>query len=137
MRDAQLGAVVRHIRRLAVPADTQGLSDVQLLDRFTRHREESAFAALMRRHGGLVWGVCRHVLRQEQDAEDAFQATFLVLADKARAIRKREALACWLHGTAYRIAMTARREASRRRVREERAAGSTAAPPESAWQELQ
>jgi RNA polymerase sigma factor (sigma-70 family) len=137
MRDAQLGAVVRHIRRLAVPPDTQGLTDVQLLERFTRHREESAFAALMRRHGGLVWGVCRHVLRQEQDAEDAFQATFLVLADRAGAIRKRAALACWLHGTAYRIAMTARRDSMRRRTREARAPERTVSPPESAWQELQ
>jgi RNA polymerase sigma factor (sigma-70 family) len=138
MRDAQLGAVVRHIRRLAVPLDTQDVSDVQLLDRFTRQREESAFAALMRRHGGLVWGVCRHVLRQEQDAEDAFQATFLVLAGKAGAIRKREALACWLHGTAYRIAMTARREAMRRKAREAKAAGERPeSAPESAWQELQ
>ncbi len=138
MSDVQLGAVVRHIRRLAVPLDTQDLSDVQLLDRFTRQREESAFAALMRRHGGLVWGVCRHVLRQEQDAEDAFQATFLVLADKAGVIRKREALACWLHGTAYRIAMTVRREAMRRKARETKAAGERPAPaPECAWQELQ
>ena len=63
MRDTQLGAVVRHIRRLAVPPVTQRLSDVQLLERFRQHREEAAFAALMRRHGGLVWGVCRHVLR--------------------------------------------------------------------------
>jgi RNA polymerase sigma factor (sigma-70 family) len=138
MSNVQLGPVVRHIRRLAQSLDTQDLSDVQLLDRFTRQREESAFAALMRRHGGLVWGVCRHVLRQEQDAEDAFQATFLVLADKAAAIRKREALACWLHGTAYRIAMTARREAMRRKAREARAAGERpASAPESAWQELQ
>src|SRR6478752_7723404 len=132
MAEVRLASVLHHLRQLGGAAD--GLSDVQLLRRFAAGREESAFAALMRRHGGLVWGVCRHVLRQEQDAEDAFQATFLVLADKAGAIRKREALACWLHGTAYRIAMTARREASRRRAREERAAGRAEAPPEAAWQ---
>src|SRR5262249_55033611 len=99
----------------------------------------SAFAALMQRHGGLVWGVCRHVLLQEQDAEDAFQATFLVLAERAGVIRKAEALPSWLHGTAFRIAMRAKRDAGRRRAREARAEPGRGAVPssESAWQELQ
>jgi RNA polymerase sigma factor (sigma-70 family) len=138
MPNARLGAVLRHIRRVALPPDTQGLTDVQLLDRFSRGREEAAFAVLMQRHSGLVWGVCRHVLRQEQDAEDAFQATFLVLARKAGTIRKREALASWLHGTALRIAMTARREQGRRRAHEAKAAPArkAVAPSESAWQEV-
>ena len=134
MRDTQLGPVLRHIRRLTLPPVAQGLTDVQLLERFCQGREEAAFATLMHRHGGLVWGVCRHVLRQEQDAEDAFQATFLVLAQQAAAIRKREALPSWLHGTAFRIAMRAKRDAGRRRTREARAEagritrGATAAP---------
>jgi RNA polymerase sigma factor (sigma-70 family) len=139
MRDPQLGAVVRHIRRLALPHDTQTLTDVQLLERFAQRREESAFAALMQRHGRLVWGVCRHLLRQEQDAEDAFQATFLVLARNPASIRKGEALASWLHGTAFRIALCTRRDAGRRRACEAKlppAAGATP-PSEGAWQELQ
>jgi RNA polymerase sigma factor (sigma-70 family) len=139
MRDTQLGPVLRHIRRLALPPVAQGLTDVQLLERFCQGREEAAFATLMHRHGGLVWGVCRHVLRQEQDAEDAFQATFLVLAQQAAAIRKREALPSWLHGTAFRIAMRAKRDAGRRRTREARAEAGQGSPSssESAWQELQ
>jgi RNA polymerase sigma factor (sigma-70 family) len=139
MRETQLGPVLRHIRRLALPPVTHGLTDVQLLERFREGREESAFAALMQRHGGLVWGVCCHLLRQEQDAEDAFQATFLVLAQRAGAIRKGEALPSWLHGTAFRIAMRAKRDAGRRRAREARAeAGRGGAPPsETAWQDLQ
>src|SRR6516165_4315622 len=120
MREAQLGTVLRHIRRLTLPSVTRELNDIQLLERFAVRREESAFATLMQRHGGLVWGVCHHVLHQEQDAEDAFQATFLVLARQAGTIRKREALSSWLHGTAFRIAMRARRDAGRRKVREAR-----------------
>jgi RNA polymerase sigma factor (sigma-70 family) len=139
MRDTQLGPVLRHIRRLTLPPVAQGLTDVQLLERFCQGREEAAFATLMHRHGGLVWGVCRHVLRQEQDAEDAFQATFLVLAQQAAAIRKREALPSWLHGTAFRIAMRAKRDAGRRRTREARVEAGRPNPSssESAWQDLQ
>jgi RNA polymerase sigma factor (sigma-70 family) len=139
MRDARLGPVLRHLRRLTLPTVAQGHSDVQLLERFCHGHEEAAFATLMQRHGGLVWGVCRHVLRHEQDAEDAFQATFLVLAQQARGIRRAEALSSWLHGTAFRIAMRAKRDAGRRRNREARAELSRPAPTssESAWQELQ
>jgi RNA polymerase sigma factor (sigma-70 family) len=137
MPHAQLGAVLRHLRRVVLPPDLQALSDVQLLERFSRNREEAAFAALMQRHGGLVWGVCRHVLRQEQDAEDAFQATFLVLARRVDSIRKREALASWLHGTAYRIARNAQREQGRRRQREAKAAApESVLPSEIAWREV-
>jgi RNA polymerase sigma factor (sigma-70 family) len=138
MRDTRLGPVLRHIRRLALPSLAQGQSDGQLLQRFCQAREETAFAALMQRHGGLVWGVCRHVLGHEQDAEDAFQATFLVLAQQARGIRKREALPSWLHGTAFRIAMRAKRDLGRRRNREARTEpGRPASSSESAWQDLQ
>jgi RNA polymerase sigma factor (sigma-70 family) len=114
------GTVLRILRSLVVPPGTSALSDAQLLRRFAVCQEEAAFTALVHRHGGLVWGVCRHVLRHEQDAEDAFQATFLVLARKADSIRSGAALAGFLHGTAYRVALRARRDAAIRRANERR-----------------
>ena len=90
--------------------------DEQLLDRFligTKEDSETAFETLVKRHGPMVLGVCRHVLRRDQDAEDAFQATFLVLARKAGTIRNREILACWLHEVAYRTALRARERRAR------------------------
>ncbi len=90
-------------------------SDEQLLYAFTSRRDESAFAALVRRHGPMVQGVCRRVLGHQQDAEDAFQATFLVLARNAMKLRRKTALASFLHGTAHRIALAAKRAAARRR----------------------
>ena len=80
MARAQLESVVRHLRGLAAREAAEGPTSVQLLDAFLTHHDESAFAALVRRHGAMVLGVCRHVLHHLQDAEDAFQATFLVLA---------------------------------------------------------
>src|SRR5215475_10091694 len=94
------GTVLRHLRDLVTAEGARAAPDEQLLRRFARGREEAAFAALVRRHGPLVLSVCRRVLRQEQDAEDAFQAVFLVLARKAGAIRKEESLGSWLHGVA-------------------------------------
>src|SRR5712692_1766406 len=93
-------------------------ADDVLLERFTTRREEAAFAALVQRHGPLVLGVCRRVLQHEQDAEDAFQAVFCVLARKAGSIRKRAAVGAWLHGVAYRIARKARAGKGRQRVSE-------------------
>jgi RNA polymerase sigma factor (sigma-70 family) len=94
------------------------LTDAQLLTRFAEGREEGAFAALVQRHGPMVLGVCRRVLTDDQDAEDAFQATFLVLARRAGAIRDREAVASWLYGVAVRLAAKLRCQAGQRRARE-------------------
>lgn len=94
------------------------LSDGQLLEMFVRRRDESAFAALVRRHGPMVLSVCRRVLRNSQDAEDAFQATFLVLVEKASRLKRPELLANWLYGVAYRTALHARQRAARRGERE-------------------
>src|SRR5947209_7403071 len=96
MANAQLGSVLHHLRRLVAARQTEALSDQQLLHVFASDNDQNAFTALVERHGRLVLSVCRHVLQHVQDAEDAFQATFLVLARKAGSIRKREALASWL-----------------------------------------
>ncbi len=95
-----------------------GLSDRQLLARFVADRDEASFAALVRRHGPMVLGVCRRVLRDYHDAEDALQATFLVLAKKAASLVIGESLGCWLYGVAYRAALEAREFNARRRSRE-------------------
>src|SRR5579885_3017820 len=98
MATAQLHTLMRHLKGLAAGGQQP---DRQLLDDFAACRDEAAFAALVSRHGAMVLRVCRRVLRHEEDAEDAFQATFLVLARNAKSIRRREALASWLYGVAY------------------------------------
>jgi RNA polymerase sigma factor (sigma-70 family) len=104
MTGHSLHAVVQHIRKITASHEYSELSDAQLLDRFVRSRNESAFTALIQRHGPMVRDLCRRLLRQEADVDDAFQATFLVLLRKARSIRKRASLGSWLYGVAYRIA---------------------------------
>jgi DNA-directed RNA polymerase specialized sigma24 family protein len=110
--------VIGHLRRVALRGDG-GPTDSQLLECFVGRRDEAAFAALVRRHGPMVLGVCRRVLRHEQDAEDAFQATFLVLARKAAGLRARQLVAHWLYGVAYRTALRARTMNARRLVHEQ------------------
>src|SRR5258708_26429559 len=95
-----------------------GLTDGQLLARFVAARDEASFAAVLRRHGPMVLGVCRRVLQNAHDAEDAFQATFLVLARRAAAVVKRESVGCYLYAVAYHTALEAGRARARRRVRE-------------------
>src|SRR5690348_8171694 len=82
--------LIRYLRTIGIAAAVRELADHELLQRFIAHRDEAAFAVLVQRHGPLVLGVCRRVLGHEQEAEDAFQATFLVLASKAASVRRRE-----------------------------------------------
>jgi RNA polymerase sigma factor (sigma-70 family) len=132
------------IHREMTPLNRSGpigeVSDQQLLQRFIDHRDEAAFLGLMQRHGKTVWGVCRRVLRQEQDAEDVFQAVFLVLARKAASIRKGEAVGSWLYGVAYRIARRARHKTESRQDGEKQVRAARGEPPpwsEAAFRELQ
>src|SRR6266849_622324 len=138
MATAQLGTLLRHIHKLAAVHGGRQRTDRQLLEDFTGRRDEAAFAALVARHGPMVLRVCRRVLNHEQDAEDAFQATFLVLARNTASIRKRAALAEWLHGVAYRTAMQAKRSAARRRIHERRRrALADEAVPSPTWDDVQ
>ena len=118
------GAAPRDIRALFHVGATGGLSDEQLLEWFVaRDREaaELAFAELVTHHGPMVLHVCRTILRDADGADDAFQATFLILARRAGSIRKRASTASWLHGVARRVATSARLAAVRRRVHDRRA----------------
>jgi RNA polymerase sigma factor (sigma-70 family) len=140
MAEGQLGTVLHQLRRLVNGTATRAAADAELLQRFAAQGDETAFAALLQRHGGLVLRVCRRLLRNAHDAEDAFQATFLVLARKAGSIRKGDAVGSWLYGVAYRVAMKAKRKQSERRRREGRVPGATqgrSVASEAAWQELQ
>jgi RNA polymerase sigma factor (sigma-70 family) len=104
-------SILRHVEQFIAVQPTERLTDHQLVERFVRERDETAFAALVRRHGGMVLGVCRRILRHEQDAEDAFQAAFLILSRKARTIRRSEAVGGWLYRVAYHVAVRARADA--------------------------
>jgi RNA polymerase sigma factor (sigma-70 family) len=139
MAQAQLIPVLDHLRRMTGAAQVKDLSDAQLLQRFTAQREESAFAALVQRHGRLVWSVCRQVLHHEQDAEDAFQATFLVLARQAASIRASQAVASWLYRVAHRIATKASATQARRHAHEQvnESLPQKEHPSEVTWRELQ
>jgi RNA polymerase sigma factor (sigma-70 family) len=122
MDNAPLEQLLRHVRRLVAPA---GDDDGELLARFAARRDEAAFAALVRRHGPMVLGVCRSLLHDAHSADDAFQATFLVLLRRAASLEKRPSLGGWLSGVAYRTALKARTSAARRRTREGKAAAMT------------
>jgi RNA polymerase sigma factor (sigma-70 family) len=139
MANTQLTSVVRHIRRLVTAPEMKDKSDGQLLHDFHAVHDERAFSALVDRHGAMVLRVCRHVLQHEQDAEDAFQATFLVLARKAASLWRSKVIAGWLRSVAYRIALQARRNSGRRLARESytclRPPGNPAA--DVAWREVQ
>jgi RNA polymerase sigma factor (sigma-70 family) len=131
-------AALGHLRKLA-SREAEPLPDAELLERFVTAREETAFASLVHRHGPLVLGVCRRALQDPHDAEDVFQATFLVFAKKAASIRKSRSLGSWLYGVAHRLALRARSDAARRRKHERaRAEAPVAGPtPDVTWRELQ
>src|SRR5262245_5506688 len=112
MANSKTSQVMQCICRAVVLQDRAGMTDGQLLECFLTQRDDTAFAALVRRHGPMVWGVCRRVIRDHHDAEDAFQATFLVLTRKAAAIAPREMVANWLYGVAHKTALKARQTAA-------------------------
>src|SRR5947208_14366894 len=118
MATNQMSEVIQHLRRAVHLRDGAGLTDGRLLEDYISRRDEAALAALVRRHGPMVWGVCRRVLRNHQDAEDAFQATFLVLVRKAASVRPREMVANYLYGVARQTALKARATAAKQRTRE-------------------
>ena len=141
MPRSQLTWAVHCLRRAACADANAGPSDRQLLTAFIQRRDEVAFETLVRRHGPMVLGVCRRVLGNAVDAEDAFQATFLVLIQKAAAILQRDLLANWLHGVAHTTAVRARVLALKRHARERQVfvMPDTAAAPaaEDLWRDLQ
>src|SRR2546421_3246306 len=118
MANHPIGKVINRIRQTLQPREAVEPTDGQLLDRFIEVQDEGAFESLVRRHGPMVLGVCRRVLHDHHNAEDAFQATFLVLARKALSIRHRDLVASWLYGVAFQTALRARAAACRRSTRE-------------------
>ena len=135
-----MGRSLRHIvlRHADARGAGEGTPDAEVVARFARTKDEAAFAELVRRHGPMVWSVCRHLLGDEADAEDAFQATFLALVRSAGRIRCGAAVGGWLHGVAVRVAHKLKRSAARRKQREEKAAGPEAGRPvpDSRWSAL-
>jgi DNA-directed RNA polymerase specialized sigma24 family protein len=111
-------SVLGQLRTLAGPPDYAADADKILLGRFISRLDEAAFETLLRRHGPMVLRVARRVVKGQVDAEDVFQATFLLLARKAATIRNPASLASWLHGVAHRLAMKARGQEARRKTRE-------------------
>jgi RNA polymerase sigma factor (sigma-70 family) len=121
--------------RVLYAHDPEGRTDGQLLDRFLADQDESAFTALIRRHGQMVLGVCRRILANDADSEDAFQATFLVLVRKAASLKSRPILGDWLHGVARRTALKAKAATTHRQAKEQAMARteSTAAEVRNDW----
>jgi RNA polymerase sigma factor (sigma-70 family) len=137
MPAGQLEGVIRHLRKVAHRGEAAQVGDAELLDRFIARRDEAAFELLVHRHGPMVLGVCKRVLRNETDAEDAFQATFLVLVRKAPSIIPRTQVANWLHGVAHKTALKAKAMNSRRRVKEREAGAAQGRnATERTWESL-
>jgi RNA polymerase sigma factor (sigma-70 family) len=113
-----MSQVIQHVRGIVLPREGVGLTDAQLLTRFIERRDEAAFATLLRRHGPMVRSVCRRVLGNDHDADDAFQASFLVLVRKAASVVPRDMIANWLYGVAHTTALRAKVLAAKRSARE-------------------
>src|SRR5262245_51875066 len=125
------------IRRAVEDPHLRELPDHKLIERFHAQQDETAFHTLLRRHGPLVLDVCRGVLRNEADAEDAFQATFFVLARKASSIRKKASVSSWLHGVAYRTALKAQARFAARQEHEARVPSRPPIEPDNlSWREV-
>ncbi|MGE3808315.1 MAG: RNA polymerase sigma factor, partial [Gemmataceae bacterium] len=133
MVPGQFGAVLRRIRHVFGVQEAEEQADSRLLERFAADRDEAAFGVLLQRHGPMVLRLCRSILHHEQDAEDAFQATFLVLAQKCASIRQHHALASWLYGVAYRLCLRAKSRQQRRQAKLEHEPATPA--PEADMQE--
>jgi RNA polymerase sigma factor (sigma-70 family) len=129
MARRQLSDFIQRLRTAMLLDDDAKLTDGQLLGRFIDHQDEAAFAALVRKHGPMVWGVCRRLL-QWQDAEDAFQATFLVLVRRAASVIPRKMVANWIYGVAQRTALKARATVAKRNKRERQLIEMPDAPTE-------
>lgn len=139
MATSQMNGVIQHLRGTVLLRDGAGLTDGQLLEDYISRRDEAALAALVHRHGPMVWGVCSRVLRNYHDAEDAFQATFLVFVRKVASIASRELLANWLYGVAHQTALKARATAARRKGRERQVLEmpEPAVEEQDLWRDLQ
>src|SRR5262245_27769584 len=139
MATGQLSGVLQHLRGAMLLRDGAGLTDGQLLEDYISRRDQAALAALVQRHGPMVWGVCRRVLSNYHDAEDAFQATFLVLVRRASSIASPELLANWLYGVAHQTALKARATAAKRKGRERQVTDmpETAVTQPDVWRDLQ
>jgi RNA polymerase sigma factor (sigma-70 family) len=139
MANDRMSEVIQHLRTAILLRDGAGLTDGQLLEDYISRREEAALAALVRRHGPMVWGVCRRLLLNHHDAEDAFQATFLVLVRKAASVVPREMVANWLYGVAHQTALKARATTAKRRARERQVTQmpEPAVTEQDLWHDLQ
>jgi RNA polymerase sigma factor (sigma-70 family) len=135
---SQRDRLLDHIRRIALEGMGERQTDGQLLEYFISKRDEAAFALLLRRHGAMVWSVCRRILGNSHDADDAYQASCLVLVRKAESVRPRESVGNWLYGVAYRTALEARGRIARRRAKEQslQDVPPPESKPEEPWQEL-
>jgi RNA polymerase sigma factor (sigma-70 family) len=122
MATSPVSEILRHLRGVELLRELERQSDAELLAAFVRRREAAALDALVRRHGPMVWGVCRRVLDNHHDAEDAFQATFLVFVRKAASVRSPERFGNWLYGVAHQAARKARQAAAKRHARERQVA---------------
>src|SRR5580704_7490144 len=139
MAKQPLNGVLQHLHKMAAVQAYRELSDPDLLERFIGARDEAAFTVLIDRHGPMVLGVCRRALPSFHDAEDACQATFLVLARKASSVRKKTSLSSWLYGVACRVAANLKRDHARRKARERARTAPAPKDPaaEVSWRDMQ